>query len=126
MKAPVFDWSKGTRAMINPGTRRALCRTEAATIRKRLYREYKPKLNSASTDEERRRIRLQRDAALEKAIEPFLDQIQIVGRCRVCDYILFGLDQARCPECGTEFDLSMLNELVDPPSEHRPSPQTLY
>lgn len=28
------------------------------------------------------------------------------GRCRACDYLLTGLTEPRCPDCGTAFDAS--------------------
>ena len=35
-------------------------------------------------------------------------------RCRQCDYLLIGLNEPRCPECGTAFDLSLLTDVEYP------------
>jgi hypothetical protein len=34
--------------------------------------------------------------------------------CQVCGYLLYGLSEPRCPECGTEFDPSRLAGLTPP------------
>ena len=39
-------------------------------------------------------------------------------RCAACDYLLIGLREARCPECGRSFDPSLLNagsDVAGPP-----------
>lgn len=39
------------------------------------------------------------------------------GTCERCGYLLWGLDEPRCPECGTAFDAAMLPALkVTPPN----------
>src|SRR5262245_10781791 len=41
----------------------------------------------------------------------------IHNRCRECGYVLEGLSQARCPECGHLFDLADAGTYLSPPEQ---------
>ena len=91
-----------------------------------MRREYKPRTKAASTKEEKAALKKQMQEEFQKAIEPYLDEILVGGRCRQCGYVLYGLTEARCPECGTEFELELLDNLPEPGTDEGPSPYTLY
>lgn len=114
--------------MINPGSRRSICRREVAGIRRRLRKAYGPRIKAAATREEKDALRQQMQREFDEATRPYLDDIPVGDRCRQCRYVLYGLTEPRCPECGTEFDANLLPELIEPrPGEDTgPSPYALY
>lgn len=112
--------------MIQPNARRDICRREVVAIRKRLRAEYKPRIKAAATKEEKRAIRGEMNAKFAEKIEPYRDEIIVEGRCRKCGYVLYGLADTRCPECGTEFEPELLDTLSAPTTHEGPSPYTLF
>jgi len=112
--------------MINPGSRQSICRREITAIRKRLQKQYNEQLKVISTPEEGEALRTRLQQEFDEAVRPYADDITIDERCRVCGYILYGLPQPRCPECGTGFDPKLLEDLTEPGVTEGPSRYTLY
>lgn len=112
--------------MITPDARRGICRREITAIRKRLQKQYDEQLKVLSTPEEGEALRDRLQQAFDEAVRPYSDDITTDERCRVCGYILYGLPEPRCPECGTQFDPKLLDELTEPGVIDGPSPYTLY
>ena len=44
------------------------------------------------------------DGSVDPAFQAEVEPTQARDHCKRCGYPLYGLDAARCPECGTEFD----------------------
>ncbi len=112
--------------MIEPGARQAICRREITAIRRRLQEQYNEQLKVLSTPEEGDALRSRLQQAFDEAVRPYTDDITTDERCRVCGYILYGLPEPRCPECGTQFDPKLLEELTEQGVIDGPSPQALY
>ena len=47
---------------------------------------------------------------------------QLEGRCTRCGYLLTGLAEPRCPECGTPFDPALLARLSADAEEDEEAP----
>ena len=92
--------------VVHPDTRDAFREEQISEIRKRIRREYQPRIRAAKNRAEKKVLRAERDAVIEKEIEPLVlerDRRYPPGHCLKCGYNLTGNVSGVCPECGTAF-----------------------
>jgi|GEM_PF-2464712 len=105
--------------------RRAICNQKIRAINAEIRRAYAPRLKAADSAAERESLEEAMQVEIAERTRPYTKESEREGTCESCGYVLYGLTQPRCPECGTAFDPAIL-DMPGPPCTGKPSNQTLY
>ena len=101
--------------MIEPGARDNLESWEIAEHRRLVRAKYRILIKQAKSRAERRSLRRAMREEMVWSAEKWMTLKQSPEKCVSCGYHLFGLTEARCPECGTAFDEELLGHMREPP-----------
>ena len=110
---------------IPDSAREAICHQKIRDITAEIRRAYAPRLKAAESPEEKKALKEAMQAEIAKRTKPYTKEGEREGLCESCGYVLYGLTEPRCPECGTVFDPAIL-DMPGPPRTGKPSNQTLY